>query len=391
MYEQPGGAFLLTYVPRGASCPPLPRPPARPLALALDLPRCEPPLQQVLNACANPLPPVRQTYELWFKQVLHEVSSVLELFASPKLDDTALSLVEQRMGRVNEIFKILADQFRVLLTMSPDQFLSFRKHLGSSSGFQSLQFRTLELKLGLRDESRAAYAKSFRQALGPLAEELRANTAGCPEGGGSLVQLVDQWLSRMPFLKLGSFDWWVEYEQAANKMFDEDERRALSQAGLSATEQSELRARMAATRSEFGVIFQEEEYNKQGRRLSYPAFKAALLINLYHDEPILQVPFQVLLRLIEVDEGLSNWRWRHATMVKRMLGSKLGTGGSGGYSYLQQTTSEAYRVFSDLSNISTYMLPKDSLPSLPSAIESAMGFAYVDSSGSPSPKRPRKQ
>jgi hypothetical protein len=75
------------------------------------------------------------------------------------------------------------------------------------------------------------------------------------------------------------------------------------------------------------------------RRLSWRATKAALFIHLYRDQPILHLPFQFLTTLVEVDELLATWRYRHALMVHRMVGTKIGTGGSSGHRYRGQSAS----------------------------------------------------
>jgi len=114
------------------------------------------------------------------------------------------------------------------------------------------------------------------------------------------------------------------------------------------------------------------------RRLAYPAFLAALMIMLYRDEPILQSPFRLLTALVDIDEGLALWRYRHALMVHRMIGAKIGTGGSSGQDYLRRTI-EAHRVFLDFFNLSTYLIPRSLLPRLPAELERALGFRWGES------------
>jgi tryptophan 2,3-dioxygenase len=115
-------------------------------------------------------------------------------------------------------------------------------------------------------------------------------------------------------------------------------------------------------------------------RLSHRAFEAALLINLYRDEPAMQLPFRLLATLMDVDEGLTNWRYRHALMVRRMIGSRMGTGGTSGYDYLEESAKHA-RVFTDLFNLSTFLLPHAEIPPLPAEVERAMGFYLSNKEG----------
>ena len=110
-------------------------------------------------------------------------------------------------------------------------------------------------------------------------------------------------------------------------------------------------------------------------RLSYRASLAALLINLYRDEPILHNPFQLLRSLTEIDELVTTWRYRHAQMVLGMLGRKIGTGGSSGHEYLMETAMK-HQIFTDLHNISTLLIPRSELPPLPSEVKRELGFYF---------------
>lgn len=104
--------------------------------------------------------------------------------------------------------------------------------------------------------------------------------------------------------------------------------------------------------------------------------KAVLFIFLYRDEPILQLPFKILTQLTEIDEQLTLWRYRHAMMVQRMIGVKIGTGGSSGYYYLKSTVSDRYKVFLDLFNASSYLISKSNLPALPEPLREKLAFHF---------------
>ncbi|MFI5145497.1 MAG: tryptophan 2,3-dioxygenase family protein, partial [Ignavibacteria bacterium] len=110
-------------------------------------------------------------------------------------------------------------------------------------------------------------------------------------------------------------------------------------------------------------------------RLSQTAMLAAIFINLYRDEPILHMPFKLLNSIVEMDELFTTWRYRHVLMVHRMIGLKVGTGGTSGHEYLMSTV-EKHRVFIDLFNISTYLIPRSALPQLPGEVENQLGFYY---------------
>jgi tryptophan 2,3-dioxygenase len=89
----------------------------------------------------------------------------------------------------------------------------------------------------------------------------------------------------------------------------------------------------------------------------------------------MQVPRQFLSLLVEIDQLMTTWRWRHAIMVQRILGTKIGTGGSAGSDYLKSTT-ERNRVFTDLFNLSTFLIPRSEIPELPDYLKTEMGFLY---------------
>src|SRR5262249_44734833 len=111
-------------------------------------------------------------------------------------------------------------------------------------------------------------------------------------------------------------------------------------------------------------------------RVSCAAVRAALFIRVYRGEPVLQLPFRLLQALMDIEETMALWRYRHALMVRRMIGVKIGTGGSSGYEYLRRT-SDRYQIFADLFQLSSYLIPRPLLPAFPAALQAKMGFAYA--------------
>ena len=105
---------------------------------------------------------------------------------------------------------------------------------------------------------------------------------------------------------------------------------------------------------------------------------AALLVQLYRDQPALQLPFRLLTALMDMDELFTTWRHRHALMAKRMLGSKVGTGGSSGYQYLKDAA-EKHKVFQDFFQLTTFFVPRSKIPALPPQVERELGFFYANS------------
>ena len=112
-----------------------------------------------------------------------------------------------------------------------------------------------------------------------------------------------------------------------------------------------------------------------GRHFSRRALQAALLINLYRDEPILHAPFRLLAILADVERNFTTWRQRHAQMAMRMIGTRIGTGGSSGAEYLERAA-ERHRVFTDLSALASFYIPRSALPKLPPEVRSRMGFRF---------------
>jgi tryptophan 2,3-dioxygenase len=317
---------------------------------------------------------VHQAYELWFKQILHELEDVHEVFSRPRVPEREMGKVVSRLERVVAIQRILLDHVDALETMTPLDFLDFRNLLVPASGFQSLQFRLIENLLGLPHSERvlineADYTTRFSREHREILEQSHVRP--------TLFDLVDAWLQRTPFLHFGDFEFWDAYRGAVERMLDRDRDLITSNPNLTDEGRDEQLARFEATADTFSALFDPGEYEALAaagaRRLSREAFLAALLINLYRDEPILQLPFRVLRALMDVDEGFTTWRYRHAIMVQRMIGSKIGTGGTSGHDYLRETA-RRHRVWSDLFDLSTFFIPRSELPELPASVTEAMRF-----------------
>ena len=99
---------------------------------------------------------VHQTFELWFKQVIRELAESRDALDTDSVAEEVIPMVVHRLGRVTEIFRLMAQQWSVMETLSPQDFLAFRDGLGSASGFESAQMRELEIVIGLQDSQRNA-------------------------------------------------------------------------------------------------------------------------------------------------------------------------------------------------------------------------------------------
>jgi tryptophan 2,3-dioxygenase len=217
---------------------------------------------------------IHQTYELWFKEMIHEYKSAQK---SLEAGDTHYSL--SILGRIRTIMKICVAQIDILETMTPLQFNSFRDRLGASSGFQSAQFREVEAILGRRDNRAASH----------LMPDDRARVA-------ALMKLPSLWDSALRYVHLRGF---TIPESILNRDFSQ-------------SYQPHIEVQNA-------------------------------LLNLHRKDPEAAL---VCERLVDIDEGLQEWRYRHVKMVERTIGHKTGTGGSSGAEYLASTLFKP--VFPDL-------------------------------------------
>jgi len=316
---------------------------------------------------------IHQSYELWFKQILHELDSVAALFQAQNVDAYNMGFVVRRLERVIEIQHVLVSQLNVIETMTPLDFLEFRDYLVPASGFQSIQFRRVEQMLGLRHGDRTsfsqdAYRKRLRQ---DHRDQLEAG-----EEQPSLFQLVEAWLERTPFLDLEGYSFWDEYRAAVSRMLQEERRIISEHATLSEDAKKDQLGQLDSTEKNFTALFDDDDQTST-RRLSDRATRAALFIHLYRDYPALQLPHKLLVRLLDVDELFTSWRQRHAVMVHRMIGRKIGTGGSSGHKYLR-ASAEKHKVFADLFDLSSYLIPRSALPKLPAGVEQRMRFNYEE-------------
>ena len=319
---------------------------------------------------------VHQAYELWFKQILHELSSVMAVFANDDVKDHQLTTVVHRLKRVIKIQGLLNQQIEVMETMTPQDFLSFRNYLVPASGFQSIQFKVLEISLGLKSKFRIDFdQQSFYNRLTDEHREFLQALEQQP----SLFERVESWLERMPFLEFGDFNFWQLYQQATTEMLDQERSIISGNDMLSEVERGQQLKEHQTTRANFEALLDKDKFEQvreAGRfRLSQRATLSALFINMYRDQPVFNLPFQFITCLTEIDEMLTLWRYKHMMMVQRMLGSKIGTGGSSGHDYLRKTT-ESNRVYQDFFNLATFLLPTDALPELPEHIHQALGYYF---------------
>ena len=288
---------------------------------------------------------IHQAYELWFKQILFEVNSVIEILNKPALNDNSpeMQTVVHRLKRVTTILKVLVQQIDIMETMTPMDFLDFRDMLRPASGFQSYQFKVLEAKLGLKFEHRHGQNYYTSQLKEKDIEIIKA-----AEKSKSVLELINAWLERMPFIdeKL-----WSNYQQVyVNSLAEAEKNNALL----------------------FETIFNNTTADAE-RNLTPKACRSALFIMLYHGYPMLELPFQLLDTLLEIDNQLGNWRYRHINMVQRMIGTRIGTGGSTGAGYLKAAMDKHY-IFRELAQLNSFLVDRRKLPALPEELTEQLGY-----------------
>lgn len=239
---------------------------------------------------------VHQVYELWFKELLHELDTIIE-----RLDADQPLAAHRLVRRCIEIERVLVDQIAVLETMMPTDFLAFRDHLMPASGFQSFQFREIEYLSGLKD---ARFLKNYE----PKSEEYLALEARLSQP--SVAEAFYAMLRRRGF--------------------------NLPEASTSSGPER------VATSAETKENAEHERINELKR--------------VYQDADAHYDLFLLTESLIEYDEMFSMWRLRHVKMVERMIGSKTGTGGSDGAAYLKKTVERKF--FPELWELRTYLSKK---------------------------------
>jgi tryptophan 2,3-dioxygenase len=312
---------------------------------------------------------VHQAYELWFKQILHELTRVQEDLAREPVEDWRLARTVHSLNRVREILKLGVSQIDVLETMTPQDFLDFRGLLSTSSGFQSLQFRLIETRLGLESSRRllfegkpvdADFSEPERQALKQA------------EQSPSVRDQLETWLMRTPFVAGEHYAFREAYREAVVAMLKRDRQTA------EAHGEADEAAAIAQAARAFAAIFDPSAHAEW--TMDPRAVEAALFITVYRDRPVCHMPHALLSALMDIDEAMALWRHRHALLVERTIGLRSGTGGSSGHDYLARTARQ-HRVFADLFRLSTYLIPREALPPIPPEIERRMGFVYAEETG----------
>lgn len=329
---------------------------------------------------------VHQSFELWFRQVRYELTSVADYLRKDQIDDNSdeMAKIVHRLQRVIKVFKLINSQFEILETMTPLDFLEFRGLLSPASGFQSKQFKIIEAMLGLKMSNRHMpehYKNTATHRGGFTVEDYNEITE--VENQVSILQALKGWLGRMPLLD-------DRYWEGYAPLFDRDRIHrskfvsdyfniyCATQAGLrdhalAETDDEERRERIVESYNksveQFSTLFLESGTDS----FASSELVSALFIMLYRHYPLLRLPYEMINSLMEIDELISMWRYRHYMVVRKMIGTKPGTGGSAGAYYLLGAI-QSNTVFSDLNLLATFFVEEDRLPSLPDALKATMTY-----------------
>lgn len=307
---------------------------------------------------------IHQAYELWFKMVIHELDRVREIFSQDNINDNAgeMSIAVNKLKRVTKIFEVINQQVNILETMTPMDFLEFRDLLVPSSGFQSLQFRIIEAKLGLKMEQRykANYYKNTRPGGFNQQDYEAINSV---ESEATLKGLIIKWAERTPFFDESL---WRDFQsqfpaEEGEQKFWSDYKQIYKNSLSGSVELRQF--------DELERIFYKEGLGE----FSMSAMRAVLFIMLYRNLPIFQQPFDLLSTLIDIDELLSQFRYKHMLMARRMIGMRSGTGGTSGAGYLEGALRQHY-IFKELTEVSTFLIERSHLPSLPKNVKEKTSF-----------------
>lgn len=210
--------------------------------------------------------------------------------------------------QITASWQLLVDQVTILETMTPLDFMEFRNFLSPASGFQSVQFRLLENKLGVRNDLRTNYGKNYYLKI--FEDPTVIDTIKKAEEELSLCELLQIWLERTPGLESSDFNFWEQYKQVVTDMLEQsrkeaeaEEESAARKAGL-----DEYRRRCDLFDSIFDVGKHNALMARGDRRFTHKALQGALMISLYRDEPRFNLPFQILLLLMDIDSLITKWR-----------------------------------------------------------------------------------
>jgi tryptophan 2,3-dioxygenase len=318
---------------------------------------------------------IHQIDELWFKLAIRELATARDIFSRIPVPESDLALAVAALRRVTTIFELAAQHFRLMETMRTQDYLLFRDKLNPASGFQSAQMREIEILLGLEDGERIPFGNelSYRDALksvdgspSPALRRVEARLRDLP----TLKQAVGSWLSRTPIQGSSPTDpgdaavvdrYIADYLAGHRVLYDRALQHSVRVQALTGQDEQRLRMRYEAQLSGARRHLEAEDASPADRSTTKRLRAAILFVDSNRMLPLLSWPGQVIDGLIECEQAMLAFRQRHARMVERVIGRRVGTGGSDGVAYLDQTALK-YRVFTEIWAARTLLLPQDLCP-----------------------------
>ena len=300
-----------------------------------------------------------QAFELWFKQINRELEEALNLLNVDDVDEKKIPVIVSHFERCSEIFRLLASQWKVMETLSPHDFLAFRDRLGTSSGFESWQMRTLEMLLGLESEQRIGGMDPMihnrkLHSEGKLSDAVMENMIRI-DNMPSLNDVVHKWLARTPVNGVsGDVDTLQDFaEKHIQSMSVHAESVIAHMVKIGHGTEETIRPRIEAS-----ISGAQDFLMPEGKVVAARA--GLLFIESYRELPLLSWPRRLVDTIVELEQAMLLFRSHHARMVERMIGRRMGTGGSSGVDYLDMTLK--YRIFTDLWAVRTMLVKRDALP-----------------------------
>ncbi|MCC6784469.1 MAG: tryptophan 2,3-dioxygenase [Planctomycetes bacterium] len=320
---------------------------------------------------------IHQIDELWMKLVLREMVTARDVFRADFVSEPRLHAACAGLRRVAMLFEMMADHFRLMETMRTRAYLEFRDKLSPASGFQSAQLREIEILFGLDEAQRIplGHEGSYLRALhgeggsdSPALRRVTRRRADLP----SLKDAVYRWLHRAPIQ--GSTPdrpddaqvvrRWIE-DFLAQQQKGQEQRVAdvLQHQALTEADVGRLRARYAQELALSRAQLLGDDAPPAERAATSRLRAAILFIESHRDLPLLAWPAEVIDALIAAEQSMIVFRQRHARMVERVIGRRVGTGGSDGVDYLDRTAL-SYRVFKEIWAARTMLMRSDLDPQL---------------------------
>lgn len=317
---------------------------------------------------------IHQIYELWLKMALRDLVAARDLFAQQHVPDDALAGACRLLGRIRTIFELATDNFRLMETMTPRDYLEFRDKLFPANGGQSVQYREIEVLLGLDEGERVPYVTgNYLDVLkepdgtdGWAMKRMKARLADRP----TVKDAVDEWLFRTPIDGSTPDDIGdPKVVEAFVESFLSAHREALEEVrdhacGLATTQQEKtpLLRRYDEEIEQATVFLRATDVPEGEDRIRRRRIRAsALFIETYRELPLLAWPREVLDGIVALEQAYIVFKQRHARMAERLIGRRVGTGGSKGVDYLDEGALRN-RVFKDLWGVRTVLVRRARSP-----------------------------